>query len=61
MLELSKKILKKVSFDKHLFRKELSKSLKWICPKEKTIFQVWVLATFGNQYKEEILEVFKSF
>jgi len=61
MLELSKNILKKVSFDKSLFRKELNKSLKWISPSEKTIFQIWVLATFGNEYKSEILEVYKSF
>ena len=30
MLDLSKKILEKVSFDKNLFKKELYKSVGWI-------------------------------
>lgn len=60
MFELSKNILEKVSFDKTLFRKELGKSVKWLKPNEKTLLKVWCLATFGNQYKNEILEVFKN-
>lgn len=58
MLDLSKKILQKVSFDKTLFRKELIKAIKWVQPNEKTILKVWCLATFGNEYQKEILEVF---
>ena len=34
MLEFSKKIISKVSFDKTLFRKELSKSVRWVSKKE---------------------------
>ena len=34
MLEFSKLILKKVSFCKNLFKKELIKSIKWIKKKE---------------------------
>jgi hypothetical protein len=60
MLELSKDILRKVSFDKALFKKELIKSITWIHPSEKMLFQVWCLATFGNQYKNEILEIFSK-
>jgi len=60
MFELSKQILSKVSFDRSLFRKELAKSLNWIHPKEKTIFKMWVFTTFGSQYQEEIIDVFKS-
>ncbi len=60
MYELSKNILQKVSFDKALFRKELTKAVKWITPGEKTLLKVWCLATFGHQYKEEIIEVFKN-
>ena len=60
MFELSKKILDKVSFDKALFRKELKKAIKWIKPNEKTLLKVWCLATFGHQYGEEIMEVFKN-
>ncbi len=60
MYELSKRILEKVSFDKTLFRKELIKAIKWVKPNEKTLLKVWCLATFGHQYKEEIMDVFKN-
>ena len=60
MFELSKKILGKVSFDKTLFIKELAKAVKWVKPDEKTLLKVWCLTTFGQQYREEILEVFKN-
>lgn len=60
MLELSKSILEKVSFDKLLFKKELRKAIKWIKPDEKTILKVWCLTTFGHQYREEIMEVFRT-
>jgi len=60
MYELSKNILEKVSFDKTLFRKELIKAIKWITPGEKTLLKVWCLTTFGHQYREEIMEVFKN-
>jgi len=60
MLELSKSILEKVSFDKSLFRKELVKAIKWIKPNEKMLLKAWCLATFGHQYQEEIMDVFRT-
>ena len=60
MFELSKKVLTRVSFDKKLFRKELSKSLKWLKPKESLMLKAWCLATFGHLYKDVIQDVFKS-
>jgi len=60
MFELSKRILEKVSFDKTLFCKELTKAAKWVKPNEKTLLKVWCLATFGHQYTEEIMEVFRN-
>ena len=57
MLEFSKKVLNKVSFDKKLFKKELQKSLRWLSKKEMTHLKIWTLATF-SQYKNIILEVF---
>ena len=57
MLELSKKILSKVSFDKTLFKKELSKSARWLSKQEVLTLKVWALSTF-SQYKNTILEVF---
>lgn len=60
MFELSKQILQKVSFDKVLFRKELSKAVNWLKPDEKLLLKVWCLSTFGHMYKSEIMEVFKQ-
>ena len=55
MFDLSKKILEKVSFDKMLFCKELTKAIKWVKPDEKTLLKVWCLSTFGNEYQKEII------
>tara|TARA_B100001540_G_C15619753_1_gene557081 strand:- start:394 stop:579 length:186 start_codon:yes stop_codon:yes gene_type:complete len=57
MLDLSKKILEKVSFDKNLFKKELYKSVGWINKKEVIALKVWALTSF-SQYKKTIIEVF---
>ncbi len=57
MLEFSKKILRKVSFDKVLFKKELFKSIGWLNKKEVLKLKIWALITF-SQYKITILEVF---
>ena len=57
MLEFTKKILSKVSFDKTLFKKELSKSVRWLNKREVITLKIWALTTF-SQYKTTILEVF---
>jgi len=57
MLEFTKKILSKVSFDKTLFKKELSKSARWLSKQEVLTLKIWALSTF-SQYKNTILEVF---
>ena len=57
MLEFTKKILSKVSFDKSLFKKELAKSARWLSKKEVITLKIWALSTF-SQYKNTILEVF---
>ena len=57
MLEFSKKILQKVSFDKKLFTKELQKSARWIGKHELSALKIWALTSFAH-YKETILEVF---
>lgn len=60
MFELSKKILEKVSFDRSLFQKELKKAYKWLKQDERMMLRMWCLTTFGAQYREVILEVFKT-
>ena len=57
MLEFTKKILSKVSFDKNLFKKELSKSARWLSKQEVITLKIWALTSF-SQYKNTILEVF---
>ena len=57
MLEFTKKILSKVSFDKTLFKKELSKSTRWLSKEEVITLKIWALTTF-SQYKNTIIEVF---
>ena len=57
MLEFTKKILSKVSFDKTLFKKELSKSARWLSKEEVITLKIWALTTF-SEYKYTILEVF---
>lgn len=61
MFEFSKTVLQKVSFDRTLFCKELKKAINWVKPDEKTLLKVWCLTTFGNQYQEEIIEIFNKF
>ena len=60
MFELSKQVLKRVSFDKALFRKELSKSIRWVQPNEKLVLKVWCLSTFSPIYKDVIIDVFRT-
>ena len=54
MLEFSKKILSKVSFDRKLFKKELRKSISWVSKTEVIALKIWTLTTF-SQYKQTIL------
>ena len=59
MLEFTKKILSKVSFDKDLFKKELKKSTRWMSKKELTLLKIWALTSF-SQYKKVIIDVFDT-
>lgn len=59
MLELTKKILTKVSFDANLFQKELEKALKWITDAEEIRkFQEWCIKEFGTTYPTIIKKAF---
>lgn len=61
MLELSKRILKSVSFDKLLFQKELSKALKWITDgDEAKLFKEWCVVEFGHVYPKIISKTFSN-
>jgi len=59
MLELTKKILTKVSFDAQLFKKELDKALKWITDAEEIKkFKDWCITEFGSKYPTIIKSAF---
>lgn len=60
MLEMTKTVLEKVSFDRTLFRKELKKSIQWLRKEETLLLKTWCLTTFAGQYDEVVLEVFQS-
>lgn len=60
MLEMSKLILQKVSFDKQLFAKELKKAVLWLQPDQKLMLKVWCLTTFGELYRDTIMDVFRN-
>ncbi len=62
MLELTKKILKKVSFDSALFQKELNKALKWITDAEEMQrFKEWCIVEFGSTYPLIVKNAFKVY
>jgi hypothetical protein len=62
MLELTKKILKGVSFDAQLFQKELHKALKWLNDAEEIRrFQEWCIVEFGTKYPLIISKTFAHY
>jgi len=60
MMEFSKQVLQKVSFDKRLFKKELLKARRWLGQHDQLVLKAWCLATFGHVYKDVIIEVFQT-
>jgi hypothetical protein len=60
MMEFSKQVLQKVSFDQRLFKKELLKARRWVGQHDQLVLKAWCLATFGHMYKDVIIEVFQT-
>lgn len=60
MLELSKKVLEKVSYDRFLFRKELKKAIKWVKRDELMALYGWCLISYGHLYKDVISDCFNQ-
>ena len=57
MLEHQKIVLKGVSNDKKLFRKELIKSLAWLNAYELTQLRLWLRENFYQKHSDIIKEV----
>ena len=60
MFEYTKQILTKVSFDKNLFRKELTKAMGVLKKDERRLLKIWCVATFAA-YSDVMLDVFMKF
>ena len=60
MLEFSKTILQKVSFDKFLFSKELKKLILWMNEDQEGINDLhqWCIDKYGSTYSEVITDGF---
>jgi hypothetical protein len=58
MLEYCQRILAKVSFDRHLFAKELSKSIRRLEEQDRPRLMQWCLDQFGQRYGEIISTAF---
>lgn len=54
MLEYSKTILEKVSFDAGLFEKEFRKLKRWLLRKERTELEKWCKAKFSATHPKLI-------
>jgi hypothetical protein len=51
MLEYTKLILEKVSFDRRLFEKELKKAIRYLIEPELRELERWCMERFGLQYR----------
>jgi hypothetical protein len=51
MLEYTKVILEKVSFDPRIFKKELKKAVNYVTKEEYGHLKVWVKQKFGKRVK----------
>jgi hypothetical protein len=61
MLELGKKILSVVSFDKALFQKELKKAIRSLKSAEDlNILKEWCIKEFGKKHRSIIREAFTT-
>lgn len=56
MLDMTKKVLKSVSFDKALFRKELSKAKRWLRKEDLLLLKAWCIMNFSSEYIEIVNE-----
>ncbi|HLN53134.1 MAG TPA: hypothetical protein VK212_05455 [Lentimicrobium sp.] len=61
MLEYTKTVLEKVSFNRDLFKKELVKSKKLLKEDEVELLQNWCRMSFTEKYPDIIGEVFEAY
>jgi len=59
MLEYAKVILPKVSYNRELFRKELSKCISWVDGKELDLLKTWCFENFMDQHPDILNKAFE--
>jgi len=59
MLEHQKMLLKQISYDKELFRKEIVKSFKWLKSYEIILLRNWLKDNYGRTHSDVIQDVFE--
>lgn len=59
MLEHQKILLKQLSYDKELFRKEILKSFKWLKSNEIIELRNWLIENYGRTHSDVIQEIFE--
>jgi len=60
MLEFCKTFLRRASFDRRLFAKELKKSFSWLSYEDALALKSWALATYANKYTQLIVTTFAA-
>jgi len=60
MLDHQKIILKQLSHDKEMFRKEIVKSFKWLKSYEIIMLRRWLKENFYSTHADVIHEVFEN-
>ena len=60
MLEFCKTVLKRVSFDRRLFARELKKSFSWLSYDDALALKTWALDTYSNKYAQLIVTTFAA-
>ena len=60
MLEMQMYVLKSISDDEVLFKKELEKSFKWLNSTELEILKNWLFQNYSVKYKDVIEQAFAS-
>lgn len=61
MLDYQKTILEKVSFSKDLFKRELSKSYRWLSLNDFSNLIVWATNNFGKIHSEIIFRISEKY
>jgi hypothetical protein len=56
MLEYTKTIMQKVSFNRLLLQKELGKAMKWLNQQEREELAKWTRLNFGPSYEDLLKE-----